>query len=421
LIWFLRHISVRLWITALLCMPASLYIVFKLSSIAPDTNPITLILSMVLFIFIILGLILDFLGKKIISRLIKEGDVWERAGIHQRSEEKFYKALRVYDSFLISPLSARGCAQKLSGAMARFMAVSKNNDASFEKASTLFLKLSPGDEHMALLWLRRLFNTVDLDFNTIDHDVLTLIAENHYQNQKILPSLTNIFIQLKRTDFTAQKVYKQALTYLKKNSTKRTEIQKLLRENEDSDTMPSKLTFADSSPLKKPASNRKFKISNFLEKTGNYIHVIINQTRSSLNKFSNLLIKHKNIKTYIQLSLIIICLLLVTSLLFSTFSNYLKPDIQKKDAPGQVTITAAVPDMPYTIQIAAFLSQSHAEKYTTTLKKTGLDARFVKVDGKNKAWYLVRISKFNDKASAAAYGQKLKGEGLIKDFFVANK
>ena len=82
---------------------------------------------------------------------------------------------------------------------------------------------------------------------------------------------------------------------------------------------------------------------------------------------------------------------------------------------------APVPKLPYTIQIAAFLSQPHAENYTKKLKKTGLDARFVKVEGKSKTWFLVRISKFPDKSSAAAYGQKLKREGLIKDFFVANK
>ena len=89
--------------------------------------------------------------------------------------------------------------------------------------------------------------------------------------------------------------------------------------------------------------------------------------------------------------------------------------------PEQMIIKAPAPELPYTIQVAAFLSLPHAKNYTNKLKKTGLTARYVKVEGKNKTWFLVRISEFKDKSSAAAYGQQLKREGLIKDFFVANK
>jgi hypothetical protein len=420
LIWLLRHISLRLWLTAIFSMPVSFYIILQLNDISAEINPIILFLSIALFFFIFCGFILNYIGKRLISNLIKEGDAWERAGIYKRSEEKYYKALRIYDSFLISPFSARACAEKLSRAMAKFMAVSETSDMAFEKASTLFLKLSPNDEHMALLWLKNLFHAKDLDFNAIDHDTLTLIAENHYTNKKILPLLTNIFIQLERIDFTAQTVYKKALIHLKQDSEKRKIVQKLINVQEEGEEIPSKLSFAESSPIRKQTSNTRPVILSFLKKISTCLVNFINFIPSALNNFFLSIKNHKKIKNIIKFSFIFLFLFLIIGLLFNTFSNFSKNKAKPLELKPTVAI-APVPQMPYTIQIAAFLSQPHAENYTEKLKQTGLDARLIKVEGKSKTWFLVRISKFEDKQSAAAYGEKLKREGLIKDFFVANK
>ena len=413
MIWLLRHLSVRLWLTVLFSMPSSIYLVYRLNSIAPDINPIILFATIALFFFAVSGLVMDFIGKKLITNLIKEGAAWERAEIYKRSEEKYYKALRIYDSFLISPFSAKGCAEKLSEAIAKFTAVSEISDETFKKTATLFLKLSPTDEHMALLWLKRLFRTKDLALNTMDHDTLTLIAEKHYNNPKILPLLTNVFTQLKRTDFTAQKVYKKALTHLKEESKKRIVIQTLVREIEDKEDIPSELSFAEKSHGKPHASNLIKKIKTIDFDFFNFIPSI-------LKKLYYLLTRHKKTKIIIKFSFIFLSFFLAVFLMFNTLSTLFKPK-PKEIVPKQAIVKAAVPQFPYTIQIAAFLSQPHAENYTKKLKKTGLDARFIKAEGKNKTWFLVRISKFEDKSSAAAYGQKLKSEGLIKDFFVANK
>ncbi len=403
MIWLLRHISIRLWITALFSMPVSIYIIFQLNSLLTGNSPVILFIFIVLFFFIISGLIMDLIGKKIINSLIKDGIIWERAGIYKRTEEKYHKALRVYDSFLISPFSARNLAKKLSEAIAKFTATSDINDANFDKATTLFIQLSPDDEHMALLWLKKLFHIKNLDLSSMDHDTLTIIAENHYNNPKILPLLTNIFIQLKRTDFTAQKIYKTALIHLKKESKKIILIQELIKQEDEKD-IPSKLSFA------KPGSHKK------------YAPDFTGLIKSSFQKLYFLLTKHEKTKLIIKFSFILLTFFLAIFLMFNTLTTLFKQKAKKLE-PKTITFKAPapVPEMLYTIQIAAFLSQPHAAKYTKKLTKKGLDARFVKVKGKNKTWFLVRISKFPDKASAAAYGQKLKRQGLIKDFFVANK
>ncbi|MCK5096848.1 MAG: SPOR domain-containing protein, partial [Desulfobacteraceae bacterium] len=130
--------------------------------------------------------------------------------------------------------------------------------------------------------------------------------------------------------------------------------------------------------------------------------------------------RHKKSKIYFKFSIIFLSFFIAIFLMFNILSDFFKTQTKTVE-PKQAIIEAPVPKLPYTIQVAAFLKQPHAEDYTKKLKQTGLDARFVQVKGKNKTWFLVRISKFPDKSSAAAYGQKLKREGLIKDFFVANK
>jgi len=76
---------------------------------------------------------------------------------------------------------------------------------------------------------------------------------------------------------------------------------------------------------------------------------------------------------------------------------------------------------PLTIQVAAYLKLSHAERYVALLKKKGISARMKKTQAGGKTWYLVRVSEFIDKKSAAEYGNRLKSKKIIDDFFVSNK
>jgi hypothetical protein len=101
----------------------------------------------------------------------------------------------------------------------------------------------------------------------------------------------------------------------------------------------------------------------------------------------------------------------------STLSHLFK----SKPVEKQEKIIEVQMPKPFTIQVAAYLKQSHADKYVGVLKKKGIDATVKKVDGGGKTWFLIRVSQFVDKESAAAYGQKLKQQKIIDDFFVNNK
>ncbi|MBF0302235.1 MAG: SPOR domain-containing protein [Desulfamplus sp.] len=92
------------------------------------------------------------------------------------------------------------------------------------------------------------------------------------------------------------------------------------------------------------------------------------------------------------------------------------PKVVTEDVEVQV-----VPQKRFTIQVAAYLIQSHAEKYLDGLVKQGVaEGRINSVEGGGKTWYLIRVGKYETKEIATEYGNKLKSQGIIKDFFVDN-
>jgi hypothetical protein len=84
-------------------------------------------------------------------------------------------------------------------------------------------------------------------------------------------------------------------------------------------------------------------------------------------------------------------------------------------APANVPVTD-----PFTLQVAAYLNESDARRYTDQLTDQGLDAYWTRASGANTTWYQVRISHFRTKAAARSYGEDLKNRQIIDDYYVAN-
>jgi hypothetical protein len=104
--------------------------------------------------------------------------------------------------------------------------------------------------------------------------------------------------------------------------------------------------------------------------------------------------------------------------------GYLRPSPKPPETPAAevsepVAQTVVVTDS-YTLQVAAFTNPEYAEHYVEDLKSHGLEAYWMKAQGKNRIWYQVRISHFPDKETARSYGEQLKSQGIIDDFYVAN-
>jgi hypothetical protein len=75
---------------------------------------------------------------------------------------------------------------------------------------------------------------------------------------------------------------------------------------------------------------------------------------------------------------------------------------------------------PFTLQVAAYLKESDAQRYVDQLTAQGLDAYWTRASGSSKTWFQVRVSHFRTKADARSFGEDLKKSGLIGDYYVAN-
>jgi cell division septation protein DedD len=72
------------------------------------------------------------------------------------------------------------------------------------------------------------------------------------------------------------------------------------------------------------------------------------------------------------------------------------------------------------LQVAAYLQPDYAKRLVEDLQRQGQDAYWSEAVRGEKRWYQVRVSHFADKQSARDYGEKLKSQGIIDDYYVAN-
>ena len=92
----------------------------------------------------------------------------------------------------------------------------------------------------------------------------------------------------------------------------------------------------------------------------------------------------------------------------------------KPDTPAVVEAPPPRTDLPFTIQVAAYLKPEDAQRYVAQLISRGLEAFSTQAVSARRKWYQVKVSRFETKHLAQLYGEKLKSQGLIDDFYVAN-
>ncbi len=427
MIWTLRHIGIHLWITSLCCIPLSFFIMPFITTMVPALPPFWV--GGILFIIIIVTInsVLNLIAKKGIQSQIKEGQAWERSGILNKAEKNYLRALRIYDTFLLSPFSIKKTEKLLSNAIAKFKLNTSSDNENFNLGTAVYLKINPKDKEIAGLWLSRLRKANIV--TTFEQDVLSNLAEQFCQDTHLSVLMIDIFLELERKDYIAKKLYQQILsepTFSKVYSKK---IEALIGKSEK--TMQDEVSFV----LPKLEYRKRVDFSKvlsrlfsfiqrlakqilfYLERTVELIGSILSFTVLTINKSIIYFREHEKPRAYLKwivLSAISAALLLF---MINTMSHLLKSKAVEKE---EEKIEINVPK-PFTIQVAAYLKQKHADRYVTTLKKKGVDAVVKKVVGGGKTWYVIRVSEFPDKKTASEYGKKLKSQKIIDDFFVNNK
>ncbi len=449
MIRFLRHISIRLFICAIIWMPVSFILLTYAGNIIHGKNSIAA--AVLLFmIFFAVGFLMDQTGRNLICKLVKEAKSWEQAGIYKKSEKLYIKAIRIYDSFLLYPWRNRKTGKNLTGSIAKFSLACSIRNPMFDSAVTAFLSMSPDDADIALLWLERLLSSAPAEPDVKDKEILTTLAEIHTGNPEFVVLISDIFTNLNRCDFTARKIYKKALNMPDLKQTTRYAIKECLGAEDKklssfavskeissfkTDSIQGKET---GKTIKSGISTRKVTADSVLNVINgiNYrlkqifkqIHtIIILSLKSSFNAISELISfikKREKLKFIVKWGISTIICIGIIIFMVNTFSRLFpekEPEFQQKyEFKENIHKTEPALQKLFTIQVAAYLKKKYGDAYVAKLKAKGLDAYLSKTEGGGKTWFIVRISRFPDKKTASQYGKKLKKQGYIDDFFVDN-
>ncbi|WDP92107.1 MAG: SPOR domain-containing protein [Desulfobacter sp.] len=435
MIRILRYISFRFWMVCLAGLPLSFWILPKASAWLPGVPALGVTAVILVLTGLVLGLILDLLGARRIRSLVREGELWERAGMPGRAEKKYLRAMGIFDSAWISPWAARRTGPQLRSAAARFCLTAGICHPGFEHAAILHLLAHPGDETLALLWLGR----ADLENRREGpvQSVLTALADAHYANPVVRRRLIPKFLMAGRSDFSAQRLYRQFQAGVKAEATPddmriAAGIAALVggddvageingtrgRGNGLGRTLGDLRNGAGHIPVDRAAgletTGGKRRQKSLLE-TGSAVGSVFGRGIKSLSAGILGLVRNKQVQQMIKLGGVGVIGVWLFIFAWTTLSHMVQ------SAPEPTRRIEIKIRKPYTIQVAAYLKPAHADRYVAQLEKKGIRATVKKTGAGGKTWYLVRVSEFTDKKAAADYGNRLKSQKIIEDFFVSNK
>ncbi len=472
-----RNISFRIWFSL---VTGGLICFWFLPSIQGQIGLKWLILpafSILLFIYLITGWIMNWTGKRMVERLTREAEIWERdSGVHE-AEESFKKAVCVYESFIFSPGLKKKSSFDLTGKIARFYLARPLKDLDSEIFIVSYLKSHPEDKEVAENWLRQIAAKGLLGRGK--RGLAARIGEAQPENSPIQIFLARLYLTDQRTDFEALQTYRrvlnkggnQALSVVKELSAVfisegRADEWALqvylgaLKAGADEENLIKGIAACiqwvpeteRNAPLFKKARsliagiNDDFlnhakeafnppppepvipeKISILLPVAKGLKRMIAFSGRSKKAgrdrlknvKRSFLMIRgSKKARRIIFVSALAVLAIGIGFLVINTVGHLAKKPQQVVEKP--ITIKPVKTKDRFTIQVASYQNVERAKKMVSKLKAQGQDAFWVTAVGKNKKWFQVKLSHFPDKKSARAFGESLKKKGIIDDFFIDN-
>jgi len=472
----IKHISIRLWLTILLGGLIALLILPVLQKPVGLEWVFALALPVFVVIYFVIGWIFNTTGRQIVRRLVTEADVWERSGNDRQAEKLLHKAVSVCDSFLVSPFKKADRTRGLTGHMARFYLTRSDISPRAQRIIQAYLKIRPQDQDVAEAWVQYLTrqdtfrkeqetllyrieraqsNRPDiqaaiaqlyLNAGRADFEALQtyrrLVESKQKIGKSVLIRMAELLLQHKRIDAWAVRVYLAAHRLNPKHrqyisgmaaclhwapevdtgSAVFNKVRALLADFDETTIEKMRTSFK---PVKKatsqPQKNRYQLLAGTLlplwRASANSIVVIPARLHSAVSALFQRMRGYPNFKPLLRWTVVSLVGIGLAVFVVNTARHLLqtRSTPEEIETPQVVEITD-----PFTLQVAAYLKNEHAEKYVQHLKTQGLDAYWTVAQGATRKWYQVRVSHFPDKDSARAYGEDLKAKGIIDDFYVAN-
>ena len=473
---YLRHISIRIWIAVLLGGIVSLLVLPMLQLRFGLENNFWLAAVILLFFFWATGWVLNRWALSNANYLMAEAGSFERDGMYHEAERSFQKAVSIFDSFMVSPPVRRKKAGDLGARLARFYLARSRRDHSSEDFLVTYLKSNPQDGAVAEHWLNQISGGGGLKEE--HQELAARIGDAQPQNQFIQSTLARFYLLLERTDFSALqtyrrvwesdqstaagfindlarlfvkekradewalKIYLQALAGNADRSgclsglaacvrwTPATERNRHLLQSArnylkdfDADALEHMRSgFHPPVPIKPPRKTRK-KIEPMAILAGTaralyrYPRAIVRWIFYRIKAAAKIIQHSRKVRRVLTGILLFGLAIGIGALVINTVSH-----LTVKEAPidqAAAPVVEVTPD-PFTLQVAAYLKPEYAKQFVQQLKKRGLDAYWSEAVSGEKRWYQVRVSHFATKQAARDYGEKLKADGIIDDFYVAN-
>lgn len=425
MIRYLRNISIRLWLTLLVAVPACFYLLPWFSQWHSRPGQVGIFIGLTGVCYGAVSTLLHLTGVRMIQNRIHEAKVWEQAGIPARAEIRYLQAVRIYDSFLPSPVASKKLTLLMTRSLARFALTFDRKSDDFKQAVRVYLKLEPHDEALAALWLEQLAKNQKV--TTRDQILLTRLAQIHYTASGLVPLLAKIFLDTGRMDFIARQVFAQVMEDPELKTHFQQDIQNLTGVTGREKIAVSQEPFLEvpqKGAVSQTLAGTSVSVPGILERIRQIRHTLVFHIAAAGKASAafitqGMTINRTQTRRRFNLKIVITGCVCAGVLIFFFYPVFF-PKAPEPVEKTKIVIEERVPK-PFTIQVAAYLKETHARHYKTVLTQKGVDARIKTTTGGGKTWYLIQVSEFEDRQTAAAYGNRLISENMIEEFFVSNK
>lgn len=477
MISFLRHTAFRIWAAVLLGGLTSLAVLpFFQAHFGLESNVLVTAVILLIF-FLAAGWASNRWALHKADFLAAQAGAYERDGMYSEAEDAYQRAMALFDSFMVSPFVRRQKSVGLGARIARFYLARSRRDHRSEEFLFAYLNSNPKDGEVARHWLHQVESRGGLKEG--HQELASRIGEAQPKNRYIQHTLARFYLLLERTDFPALQTYRRicqgddslspefiqelAKLFLKEKRADEWSLEIYLqamaydgdrtgylrglaacvyfmpvteRNRDRLQTAREHLKGIDANTLKNmvagfgppipPKATRKSsrrirpgvilidtarKLFDFI---GSLLRRIIDRVRQAAG-----LIRHSRKIRRVLTGILLGALALGIGGLVANTVSHLKvteaPPAEKE--PEQ---PISVVSDPFTLQVAAYLKRDYAKSFVQELKNRGLDAYWSEAVRGDKRWYQVRVSHFATKQAARDYGEKLKSEGIIDDYYVAN-
>jgi hypothetical protein len=460
----LRHLSVRLWLTAFAGALTGILVLpwwQQIGGVDWLGVPAAVLMG---GCFACVGWVMNRIGMGFLKRHVNEAKSWERAGMPAELEAALSKAMATFDSFWLSPLLRRGKLMWFSALMARFY-LGQPTDSIFARSliATHLLHF-PQDVSAAEPWLEQL-----LAYERhlpIEHEAVVLISYRLGRHKRIQRLLMQFYILNGRADFDAMQIYRRvwhghgplpretvnelAGLLLNEYVLSHWALHVYLKAYESGDNralegIAAAVRWLPATEESRPHLNTAEKILAAVDqpppeasilklkpekesrpghrqpsRPGAAFKTKVNRSITHIFSFPGHRrgpgvrpsTKQQAVLTVNFALAIVAAVLIVSVTVVAGWRIHNRPTGQSFASSEKVKMDEKVAEKvvitdPFTIQVAAYLKFEDARRLVDQLVQKELDAFWTQAKSANRTWYQVKVSHFATREAAQAYGQEL--------------